>query len=412
MKSNKTIDNWRTEIAALFAFIEDDSINNTSKAGTIAQKLANEQDLIQFFKYFLYYFQYPGGHIKSYKLKEVIDANIRFKPTQYFLKVLEAGEKLTEKRFSVNKAEATHFIYNDLRVTRDNCAPEDVIHRILNNRAKKLDLDWTGDIIRYAGDILDYMLIADLLVQHGNDYYINWSDREVITSFLESDLWFAGYDHLYDTDFHVSLLRPIEDSWFRYANKDLGEDLFKTDVIKYLGIEEGVYSQLVLNAVENLEKQFDHFDYDEVRSTKEIGDFGENLILGHECMRIKLEGREDLIHLIKKIPAAFAVGYDIQSVELDERKRYIEVKTTISNKTLNFYNFHLTSNEWSTAETLKRVYFVYRLMISKKDKKLFIIQDPVTRYKQDNLKMTPRKGADIVFSESSGEWKELLIWSP
>ena len=68
-KKDKTIDNWRTEIAALFGFIEEDNVNKIAKAGTIAIKLSEEQDLIQFFKYFLFYFQYPGGHIKSNKLK-------------------------------------------------------------------------------------------------------------------------------------------------------------------------------------------------------------------------------------------------------------------------------------------------------------------------------------------------------
>lgn len=407
-KKAKTIDNWRTEIAALFGFIEEDNVNKTAKAGTIAIKLSEEQDLIQFFKYFLFYFQYPGGHIKSHKLKEVIDSGIKFKPAQYFLKVLEVGEKLTNKRFSLNKAEATHFIYNDLRVTRDNCSPEEVVERILQHREQNQELEWQGDIIRYAGDILDYMVIADLLVAHGYNYYINWGDRETVTAFLNSELWFTRYDDLYNTDFEVNILTPIEDDWFRYVNRDLGENLFKTDVLKYLGIDEDSYSQLVSKAIEGLEEEFDP---DNVRNTKEIGDFGENLIVGHESMRIKIGGREDLIHLIKKIPTHFAVGYDIQSVELDAKKRYIEVKSTISNKSLNFYNFHLTPNEWSTAETLKGAYFVYRLMISKRERKLFVIQDPIAEYKKDNLRMTPRNGADIIFSENSGKWNELLIWN-
>lgn len=406
-KEAKTIDNWRTEIAALFGFIEEDNVNEIGKAGEIAKKLAEEQDLVQFFKYFLFYFQYPGGHIKSHKLREVIYKGIKFKPAQYFLRVLEAGEKLTGKRFSLNKTEATHFIYYDLRVTRDNCNPEKVVERIIQNRNSQIELDWQGDTIRYAGDILDYMVIADLLVQHASDYYINWNDRETITAFLESKLWFSGYDHLYGTKFPVGILKPIEDEWFGYVNMDLGTDLFKTDVLKYLGIEEDAYSQLIASAISDLEETFDP---DNVKNTKEIGDFGENLIVGHESMRVKQGGREDLIHLIKKIPTAFAVGYDIQSIELDAKKRYIEVKSTISNKSLSFYNFHLTPNEWSTAETLRELYFVYRLMISKGERKLFILKDPVGNYKKDTIKMSPRNGADIIFTEKSGEWNELLIW--
>ncbi len=407
-KKDKTIDNWRTEISALFGFIEEDNINKTAETGVIAQKLADEQDLVQFFKYFLFYFQYPGGHIKSHKLKEVINDGIRFKPTQYFLKVLSIGEKYTKNRFYINKAEATHFIYNDLRVTRDSCDPIEVVERILQARENSEEFVWQGDVIRYAGDILDYMVIGDLLVNHANKYYINWSDRETITAFLESDLWFSAYEHLYGTDFNVSILKPIEDDWFKFVNKDLGKNLFKTDVLKYLGIEENTYAKLIETAIKDLEEEFNP---DNVKNTKEIGDFGENLIVGHESMRIKLGGREDLIHLIKKIPTSFAVGYDIQSVELDRKKRYIEVKSTISNKTLNFNNFHLTPNEWDTADTLRDAYFVYRLMISKYERKLFILKDPVGKYKNEQIKMTPRNGADIIFSEKSGEWNELLIWN-
>lgn len=406
-KTDKTIDNWRTEISALFGFIEENHIKQTATTGLIAKKLANEEDLVQFFKYFLFYFQYPGGHIKSHKLKNVIEKNIRFKPAQYFLRVLNAGEQITKKRFCINKAEATHFIYNDLRVIRDNCEPINVVKRIIQSRESHQELEWQGDIIRYAGDILDYMLIGDLLVQHANNFFINWSDRETISAFLESKSWFSGYDHLYNTHFNVSVLTPIEDDWFKFVNTDLGENLFKTNVLRYLGIEEDSYNQLVKNVIENFD---DKFDPDNVRNTKEIGDFGENLILGHESMRIKLGGRDDLIHLIKKIPTSFAVGYDIQSVELDTRKRYIEVKSTISNKSLNFNNFHLTPNEWATADTLRETYFVYRLMISKHERKLFVLKNPVGKYKNDQIKMSLRNGADIIFTEKSGEWSELLIW--
>ena len=115
--------------------------------------------------------------------------------------------------------------------------------------------------------------------------------------------------------------------------------------------------------------------------------------------------------MIKKIPTAFAVGYDIQSVELDRKKRYIEVKSTISNKSLNFNNFHLTPNEWDTADTMREAYYVYRLMISKHERKLFILKDPVGKYKNEQIKMTPRNGADIIFTEKSGDWNELLIWN-
>ena len=146
-------------------------------------------------------------------------------------------------------------------------------------------------------------------------------------------------------------------------------------------------------------------------STKNIGDVGEGLVYGHECMRVKLGGRKDLIHLIKKIPTQFAVGYDISSVELDERKRYIEVKTTISAKPLHFNRIHMTKNEWNTANSTRDRYYVYRLMISKQETRLFLLQDPVGLYKNDKVDMIPSNGADITFNPKIvGKFEELLTW--
>ena len=349
--------------------MEEDSAAKLAKPGNVALKLATDQDLVQFFKYFLFYFQYPGGHIKPKRIKDVIDNNIRFKPAQYFLKVLAAGEKITAKRFHLNKAEATHFIYNDLRATRDNDSPDNIVDRILKFRKSSHELDFTGDVTRYARDILDYMVLADLLVLYGSNYFIKWDDRETVIAFMENSTWFNGYEGLYNSDYDIQVLNPIKDLWLAYVNRVLENDIFKTDVLKYLGVDENSYTVLIKNAIQDISIQFDP---DNVSNTKEIGDFGENLILGHESMRLKQYGRSDLLHLIKLMPTHLALGYDIQSIETDSKKRYIEVKTTISMKPVNFYKFHLTTNEWATAETLKDAYFVYRLMISKHEQKLFI----------------------------------------
>ena len=57
----KTINNWRTEISSLFGFYIEDKEINITKTGEVAKVLATQQDLIQFFKYFVFSFQYPGG---------------------------------------------------------------------------------------------------------------------------------------------------------------------------------------------------------------------------------------------------------------------------------------------------------------------------------------------------------------
>jgi len=407
----KTINNWRTEISALFGFIQEGSSPNTFKPGLRAKELAERQDLIESFKVFLYFFQYPGGHIKPHEVEKLISEGIRFKPAQYILKLLEYAERIEGKRIGVTKAEITHCVFNDLRCTRDNEDVANVWKRIKENRENNVDYDWKGDVIRYAGDILDYMEIANLLVSHGNNFYINWLERQAVYKFISSTNWFADYDSMIASrtpDWNQ--IKKAQSNWFDYVNTKVDSKFFETDILAFISSNEEEYEKLKQASLSLLEEKFEEEGVE--LGTKEIGDWGETLIHGHECQRVKIGGRADLIHLIKVIPAQFAVGYDIQSVELDEIKRYIEVKTTISNKPIDFNKFHLTPNEWNAASKLKDRYFVYRLYLNKENRKLFVIQDPIRLYKEDKLQMSPRDGADIIFNpETCGTYEELLSWA-
>lgn len=405
-KKIKTINNWRTEISSLFGFILSDS--GKSKPGLRAIELASNQDLIESFKTFLFSFQYPGGHIKPHETLKMIEAGIKFKPAQQILKLLQYAEGKTGKRIALTKAEVTHCIFNDLRCTRDNEDVELTWDRIKQNREECIEYDQTGDIVRYAGDIIDYMEIANLLVTYDNkNYYINNLETESIMKFINSTHWFNKYDEMIECrSAQLQEINNYQNEWFEYVNRDISDTDFQTDILALIANNSEEYDELKKASLNLLEEKLKSAD---TLATKDIGDIGESLVHGHECERIRIGGRQDLIHLIKRIPTQFAVGYDIQSVELDARKRYIEVKTTISSKPLHFNKVHLTPNEWNTADSMKDRYFVYRLMISKKEKKLFILQDPVGLYKKDKIQMVPRDGADIVFdSNISGEFEELL----
>ena len=99
----KTINNWRTEIAALFGFYIEDKKSGNTKTGETAYFLDKTQDLVQFFKFYLFKFQYPGGHLKSNEIKNMIDAGIRFKPAQYILKMMNSYEIENERQERDNK---------------------------------------------------------------------------------------------------------------------------------------------------------------------------------------------------------------------------------------------------------------------------------------------------------------------
>jgi hypothetical protein len=407
-RKNKTINNWRTEISALFGFIITE--NGITKPGLRAIELSTSQDLVESFKVYLFNFQYPGGHIKPHETYKMIEAGIRFKPAQYILKLLQYAEKESGNRVGVTKAEVTHCIFNDLRCIRDN---EDVSLtwlRINENRDHEIEYDQTGDVVRCAGDIIDYMEIANLLVTHdGKNYYINNLESEAILKFVNSTHWFTIYDKMiHSRTADLAQISSFQKSWFEYVNRDVSDTDFQTDILAFISNNPQEYDELKKSSLELIKQKLGS---GELLVAKDIGDIGEGLVHGHECERVKIGGREELIHLIKRIPTQFAVGYDIQSVELDARKRYIEVKTTISSKPLQFNKIHLTTNEWNTAESIRDRYFVYRLLVSKYERKLFVMQDPVGLYKQDILQMVPRDGADITFNPNdSGAFEELLSW--
>ncbi len=112
------IANWRTEISALFGFIEH--TEDTDKPGRRAIELAQKQDLVESFKIFLYNFQYPGAHIKPKDVLEQVEMGVHFKPAQYILRLLKYANKDGGNSIGITKFEVCHCIFNDLRVTRDN----------------------------------------------------------------------------------------------------------------------------------------------------------------------------------------------------------------------------------------------------------------------------------------------------
>lgn len=369
---SKTIDNWRTEISALFGFIqENDGYLQPSKT---AIRLADNQYLDEFFNYFLYSFQYPGGHIKSHNVIKQIEAGVKFKPCNYILQLLSEGEILTGKPFSITAEELTQCAYFDLRVTRDGKHPKEVAKLILKNRNEKIDYDHhyeqlknektgafpsNGDVCRYAGDILDYMVLANLLQHKGTGYYyyLNDENKEAINYHLNNPKWFNRYDKFYKLkEITNPQISEIEENWFSFVNSFNNIEAFAPHLDK---AEAESISNLI-------QEYYSRMTGDRKVPTKIIGDYGESLILAHEYLRTK--DKTNRQHLINKMPTPLGVGYDIQSVEIEKKKRYIEVKTTKSRKAINNNRFKLTPNEWDTAETMGVNYFIYYLIVNDNEK--------------------------------------------
>jgi hypothetical protein len=412
-KELKTINNWRTEISSLFGLIEYDG--DISKPGRMALLLSESQDLIEFFRYFLFYFQYPGGHLKPHETLECIKTGIKFKPTKYLMQVMLEGKKIVgnDAKFGITKAEATHCIFNDLRVTRDGRSPQETAGFILENRKNSVEYDQTGDVIRYAGDVLDYMELADLVKLRPNyQYYLNTTNLETIQAFINDGNYFGPYQSLYGKgDLSLADVVATQQDWFHYVNNKLDSSIFEANVLSIIEEASETTEDRDMSAfIKEVLVKIQTIREGEAVKTKEVGDVGEAIVIEHEKVRMITLEREDLLHLIKKIPETFAVGYDISSFEgVGDIRRYVEVKTSISRGKLATQNFHMTPSEWSAANSLRQTYFVYRLMISSQGVTLFLIKDPVGQYKSDMLDMVPRDGADIRYSDKSGIWEKLLV---
>ena len=424
--TDKTLNNWRTEIPALFGFYNEDKDLDRTETSKMAKFLHEHQDLTQFMKFFLFSFQFPGGHMKPQDIKDIIINKIRFKPAKTIVQVLMAGNELLAKEksikeMSISADEATYCIFNDIRVTCGSRTPKQVAQTILNNRKNHIKYynpkdprvfsrtgkpRSKGDITRYAGDILDYMEIANLLEKRHGYYTMKGNEIVSLKIFAEDDTFFDGYEKFYkQTEIASSDLSAIEPLWFKFVNDTMRPDLFKTDLRSFLK-ETDEITVIFDDRIKEVVKSED-------TTTKDIGNLGEAIICGHEKMRLKINGYADFIHLVQIVDSpSYHPGFDIDSFEADgtQHHRYIEVKTTISKQRIQIYGFHMSTNEWRVAETIKEHYCVYRLMISEKEKTLFVLRDPVKLYKTDKIEGTPRDGMEVSFKSSDIEPTQLLVW--
>lgn len=425
-KSKKSLDNWRTEIPALFAFYKEDKSIGVTETSKMAIFLHENQDLPQFLRLFLLSFQFPGGHIKANEIKDLILHNVRFKPAKTIIEVLCSGNELlatqrSSKEMSLSAEEATYCIFNDLRVTSGSRTALDVAKTILENRKNKVKyynqkdtrilslsgkVRSVGDVTRYAGDILDYMEIAGLLVKSNGYYFLKGNETDAVSTFRNDTTWFGGYDSFYGKkDIVVNELSKIEPLWFEYVNDSMNPNLFRSSIHSVFEKNKAI-EVVVDERISELIKSND-------ATKKDIGFLGESIVCGHEMMRLKLNGYDKYIRLVRIVDRpAYHPGFDIESYEADgtNNHRYIEVKTTISKNKIQVFGFHMSTNEWDVAETIKEHYCVYRLMLSEKESVLYVLRDPVSLYKSDKISASPRNGMEVSFSVDDFEPTELLKW--
>lgn len=408
-KSEKTISNWRTEIAALFSMIR--TADEQSEPSRNAIRLADTGDLVEFFRSFVLTFQYPGGHVKPQSVAEMINHGVQFHPGQFVIRLLQHGNGASGKPFGVSPGELTHIAFNDLRVTaRHERSHVDVYNDVVGNRRAGVKYDETGDVIRYAGDVLDYMVLAGLLEHRPvNDrFYIRPQGALAADAIASGAQIFAGYRDLYGKVVQASDVSRDALMWCDFVNQSFAV------LADFDAVEELVVGDLAADASRRYEAVLGQLRELDPSSAKEIGRVGEAAAILHEQNRLTACGRADLASKVRKIPDQLGVGYDIASFECESTedfysRRQVEVKTTRSHsRTLKWF-IRLTPPEWSAAESMGEHYFVYRIFISDDGMRMFVIRNLFGKYVARLIHMTPRDGAEISFSEDAGEWVEMLL---
>ena len=138
LSTPKTIANWRTEISSLFGFFIEES--DITYATDIARSLSSDLDFVRFFRQFVSFFQYPGGHLKSHEILKIVDAGISFHPCRWLAQFILYQEEIKDTPAKISDLEFCHCVLNDLRVTKGLESIQDTYKRINRNRRSTVEI--------------------------------------------------------------------------------------------------------------------------------------------------------------------------------------------------------------------------------------------------------------------------------
>lgn len=105
--TKKTLQNWRTEISSLFALVEEK--DGRRFPSRLTKQLAKNGDLVEFFREFLFSFQYPGGHLKPQSNINIIKQGIQYNPCKIILAIFIYGMKKERNLEFQNRRRLTLF---------------------------------------------------------------------------------------------------------------------------------------------------------------------------------------------------------------------------------------------------------------------------------------------------------------
>ena len=401
--TKKTLDNHRTEITGkLFGmwYLDDIGIVRISKR---TENLIKNRDHPSFFKEISWNFQFPNGMDKVQTIKDRIHHKIQVRPCAFALKfILE----LSKKKIIPTKNELAYYVLNSQDVLQGKADVKEVVNTVIVRRGstKTYRVQHANKQSSYSTqhitELINIMQLANLIKQEKrrNTTFIelNKNESEVISELAKC--WnkkpiFDMYKFNLNNDKDI---KKMYSEWgVSYSECLVDQSLLSTMSHKLIGFDVEVALQIE-------------------KSTQDIGDEGEIIVLNYEKNRVK----QFLPRLVNKViyfGKQKGLGYDIQSIVAEnpnpEHAIYIEVKSTVrvTVPTKPFSdNFDLTRNEWVAAEQHKDRFFVYRVYLTNNGAHIYKMQNIIALKDNNEIYAEPLK-YHIEFESKKDETKWLKI---
>lgn len=377
----KTIKNLRTEMTTLFG-LTSTGIDKRIIATRRTSLLFDTQNFPLFFKTFCNRFQFPNCVNKSQETNAQINAGVRFKPAKFILELFHAGNEQLGNNFTLNASEVSNLVFNNLLVTTGKKTAQAVLVELIELRRNKTRFEGGSKATQHGREFLGYMYLARLLNKNeSSSFFLNTLEKESIEYIKTNDNYFE-FPTKYETSLEAR--KEARNSWDEWYG-DVTDDEIR--ILKGKGVVGDI--QQVPISGKHLSPEALKLATPTATDLKSIGDKGEFIVLKYEKEKIA-NIRPDKIHLVQRVANDTSLGYDIQSLNLDDVsiKKYIEVKTTErtfppSNDILSY--FPMSGNEWNTAKNFGDNYYIYRVFLTREESTIFIIKNPVEQEKKSNI---------------------------
>ncbi len=384
---------------ALFGLVKED--NGFYLPTRRTEELARTGDAKRFFKSFCHLFQWPGGFNKRHFTEELVLEGVAFKPCQYILSLLrDAINDPTEKYLTV--PETCHLIFNDKRVTVEHEEPKQCWERIRENRINEVEYSRPSDLVRYPRDFLHFMCEASLLIERNGNFFINEKESDSINAIISSKSYYREFNEALEEDeINEDKFDAALKGWLDYFGGEAVFKEFETKVEDIIDISAKsvtvTFEDATVIVVEKAKKTLVHakrkvpVEFLKTKSEKadKIGAIGEDIVLNYEKDFLAKNGKPNLAIKVENVSANAALGYDLESFNLNGMKKYIEVKTTETSDPE--HPFILTSTQFNTAKELGESYSIYRVQIkSRTEFHISEFRNPYRLWEEKKLKLEPK----------------------